>query len=152
NPPNRQLAGKVIEMERRIRDQAEAAARGNTSIDQMRENARRAGPPPLFNLTTRLPAIRLSDTSLRTILNAIGQAAGISVQYDETFRARPVSITLEDATLEEALNQVMVSSQNFFKVLNQRSILVSPDTQQKRTQYEEQVIRTFPISHADATE
>src|SRR6185369_7560470 len=34
----------------------------------------------------------------------------------------------------------------------QRSIIVIPDNVQKRAQYEEQVIRTFFISHADATE
>jgi hypothetical protein len=36
--------------------------------------------------------------------------------------------------------------------LNERTIIVAADTTQKRTQYEEQVIRTFFLSHADATE
>src|SRR5215213_3258283 len=65
DPPNRQLAGKVSETERLIRDSAEAAARGRSTLEQMRATARQTGPPPLFNLNTVLPAIRLSDTSLR---------------------------------------------------------------------------------------
>ncbi len=36
--------------------------------------------------------------------------------------------------------------------MSARSILVVPDNVQKRGQYEEQAIRTFPISHSDATE
>jgi tetratricopeptide (TPR) repeat protein len=42
DPPNRQLAGKVSDMERRIRDQYEAQPRAN--IAQLREQARQAGP------------------------------------------------------------------------------------------------------------
>jgi Flp pilus assembly secretin CpaC len=55
-------------------------------------------------------------------------------------------------TLEQALQQLMVANQLFYKVLNERTIIVAADTTQKRTQYEDQVIRTFFLSHADATE
>ena len=46
----------------------------------------------------------------------------------------------------------MIANQLFYRVLNERTIIVAADNTQKRTQYEEQVIRTFFISHADATE
>jgi general secretion pathway protein D len=152
DPPNRQLAAKVTEIERQIRDSAEAAARGRSTVEQMREAARRAGPPPLFNLNTVLPAIRLSDTSLRTILNGIAQAGGINIQYDTSFNDRPFSVNLENATLQDALNQVLLANGLFFKVLNPRTIIVAQDTLQNRTKYEDQVIRTFFINHADAVE
>ena len=152
DPPNRQLAAKVGEIERSIRDQAEAAARNRSTLEQMRDTARRAGPPPLFNLNTALPAIRLSDTSLRTILNAIAQAAGVNVQFDTSFNDRPFSVNLENVTLQDALNQVLLANGLFFKVLNPRTIIVAQDSLQNRTKYEDQVIRTFYINHADATE
>jgi type II secretory pathway component GspD/PulD (secretin) len=152
DPPNRMLAGKVGEIERRLRDDAEAAARSRNTLEQMRETARRAAPPPLFNLNTVLPAIRLQDTSLRTILNAIAQAAGINVQYDTSFQDRPFSVNLENVTLQDALNQVLLSNSLFFKVVNQRTIIVAQDTLQNRTKYEDQVIRTFYLNHADSGE
>ena len=152
DPPNRQLSTKVTELERRIRDQNEAANRANSPGQQLREAARRAGPQPLFNLKTILPAIRLSDTSVKTIINAIAQAGGINVQFDSAVTDRPASVNLENVTLEDALNQVLLTNQLFFKVLNPRAILVAPDTLQKRQQYEDQVIRTFYIENADATE
>ena len=151
DPPNRQIAGKVNEMERRIRDQAEAQAQRPT-ITQLREAARNAGPAPLFNLTTPLPAIRFQNNSLREILNSIGQAAGINITYDPTFADHVYSVQLDNATLQEALNQIMQANQLFYKVMNPKTILVAPDNQQKHNQYDEQVIRTFFISHADATE
>jgi type II secretory pathway component GspD/PulD (secretin) len=151
DPPNRQLAGKVTELERRIRDLNESS-RARPTIDQLREAARQAGPPPLFNLKTVLPAIRFTNASLRDILNSIGMGAGINVTYDNTFTDRTYSVQMDNVTLEEALNQILTANQLFFKVVNPRTVMVIPDNPAKRNQYEEQVIRTFFISHADATE
>ena len=50
------------------------------------------------------------------------------------------------------MNQVLLANGLFFKVLNQRTIIVAQDSLQNRTKYEDQVIRTFYINHADATE
>jgi len=151
DPPNRQVAGKVVELEQRIRDQSEAN-RPRTTVQQLREQARESGPAPLFNLTTVLPGIRFNNTGIRDILNSIGMTSGVNVTYDSTFQDRPYSVQLDNVTLEEALNQILTANQLFFKVTNPKSIIVVPDNAQKRAQYEEQVIRTFFISHADSTE
>ena len=59
---------------------------------------------------------------------------------------------LRGVTFEQALNQILAANQLFYKVVNERTIMVIPDNAQKRALYEEQVIRTFFVSHADATE
>ncbi len=59
---------------------------------------------------------------------------------------------LDGVTLEQALNQIMTMNQLSYKVLSDRSIFVFPDTPPKHAQYDEQVVRTFYLSHADATE
>lgn len=151
DPPNRQVAGKVTEIELRIRDQAEAS-RPRTNLQQLREQARETGVAPLFNLTTILPGIRFNNTGIRDILNSIGMTSGINVTYDSAFQDRPYTVQLDNVTLEEALNQILTANQLFFKVTNPKSIIIVPDNAQKRVQYDEQVIRTFFISHADATE
>src|SRR6185436_14198023 len=139
------------EIERRIRDQAEAAA-PRSNITQLRQNARSTTPPPLFNLTTVLPGIRFTHASLRDILSSIGMSAGINVTFDNTFQDRQYSVQMDNSTLEEALSQITSSNQLFYKVQSPRIIIVIPDNVQKRAQYEEQVIRTFFVSHADSTE
>ncbi|PYR71200.1 MAG: hypothetical protein DMF88_00580, partial [Acidobacteria bacterium] len=150
HPPNRQLAAKVMEIERRIREQYEARPPNN--IAQLREQARQAGPPPLIKLNEVLPEIRFNNTSIRDILNFIANATGINVTYDRDYQDRAYTVQLNGVTLEQALNQILSANQLFYKVINQNTIMVIPDTAQKRANYEEQVIRTFYVSHADATE
>jgi general secretion pathway protein D len=152
DPPNRQIASKVTELERRIRDQMEAA-RPRPTIQQLRQTARQgATPPPLANLNTVVETIRFNQASLRDILNYIGQATGTNVTYESTFTDRTYSVQLDDLTLAEALQQILSANQLFYKVVNPKTVLVIPDNPQKRAQYEEQVVQTFYISHVDALE
>ena len=85
-------------------------------------------------------------------MNFIGSSTGINVTYDRDFQDRSVTVQLEGVTLNQALQQVMLSNQIFYKVLNERTIIIATDNTAKRQQYEEQVIKTFFVSHADAVE
>jgi type II secretory pathway component GspD/PulD (secretin) len=152
DPTNRLLASKVAELERVIRERVEAA-RPRPQIEQLRERVRQASPEPILSPTAPLPALRFTDARIRDILNFIGSSTGINVLYDQGAPVdKPYSIELSDATIEQALNQIMTANQLFYKVINERTILVIQDTPQKRAQFEEQVIRTFYISHADPQE
>ena len=96
-----------------------------------------------------------NNASVRDILNSMGSTAGINVIYDqqaESAVSRGFTVNLEGVTLEEALNQVLTANGLFYKVVNPRTIIVIPDIPAKRAQYEELVIKTFFLSHADATE
>ena len=99
-----------------------------------------------------LPGIRFNNTSIRDILNSIANATGINVTYDRDYQDRAYTVQLNGVTLEQALNQILSANQLFYKVINERTIMVIADNAQKRANYEEQVIRTFYVSHADATE
>ena len=150
DPSNRQLAAKVLEMERRLREQVEASQPNNLRV--LREQARQQGPAPLFNLNTIVEPIRFNNAQLRDILGSIALATGINITYDSTFTDRTYTVQMEGVTLQEALNQILSANNLFYKVVNQRTILVSPDNNAKRTQYEELVIKTYYISNADPTE
>ena len=151
DPPNRQLADKVAQLERTLRDQIEAA-RPRNSVAQMREQARQGGPPPLFNLTTVMAPIRFVQSSLRDIFSSIAKTTGINITFDSTFQDRVYTVELSDVTLEQALNQIVTANQLFYKVLDPKTILVIPDNAQKRAQYEEQLVQNFYISHVDPLE
>ena len=151
DPTNRQVAAKVLEIERRIRDQAEAARRAPT-LSQLQTAARQT-PEPLLNPASREPIdVVIPNASLRDILNFIGMATGINVTYERDYQDRTYSVNMRGVTLEQALNQILSANQLFYKAVNERTIMVIPDNAQKRALYEEQVIRKFFISHADATE
>ena len=151
DPSNRQIANRAIEMERRLRDLAEAA-RPEPNIRQLQQAAQQT-PEPLLNPASREPIdVVFNNASLRDILNSMGMSTGINITFERDYQDRGYSVQLRGVTFEQALDQILSVNQLFFKVINERSILVIPDTVQKRALYEEQVIRTFFVSHSDATE
>ena len=152
NPANTQVAGKARDLERTLRDRA-AASRPRAPIEEMRERARQEIQLPLLDPASAEPLrLQFADAGLQDILDFIGNATGINVTYDQQFQDRAYSVRLDGVTIEEALDQILTANQYFYKVINSRSLIVVPDTPQKRAQYEEQVIRTFYISNADVQE
>jgi len=148
---NRQAAAKVAELDQVIRERIEAS-RPKAPIERMRERARRVTGEAILNPTQPLASIHFNNQSVREILNFIGTSSGINIVFSNDYQDRAYTIHLDDATLEQALQQVLSANQLFHKVLNERSILVLPDTPQNRARHEDQVVRTFFLSHADATE
>jgi Flp pilus assembly secretin CpaC len=151
DPTNRQVAAKAADLERIIRERIEAA-RPRPEIERLQEQARRLSPEPLLSPNQPLGPVRFNNASLREILTFMGEQTGINVTFDRDFQDRTISVNLEGVTLEQALQQIMLSNQLFYKVLNERTIIVAQDSTAKRNQYEEQVVRTFFLSHTDATE
>jgi type II secretory pathway component GspD/PulD (secretin) len=151
-PSNRQLSAKAGQIERTLRDRIEAAT-PPPDIERLRQQAARRTVEPILSPTNPEPlVVNFVNTSLRDILTFIGNYSGINVTFDRDFQDRPITLRLEGVSLEEALQQIMIANQLFYRVLNDRTIIVASDSTQKRQQYEEQVIRTFFVSHADATE
>jgi general secretion pathway protein D len=151
---NRSLASKVTELEKKLRDEAQAAIPPST-IEQLRQAVRPAGPPALFGLTEVLPVLNFSAAPVRQILETIGMSAGINVTFERDFqepRQTGYSVVLDGVTLEQALTQVTSANGFFYKVLNERTIMVIQDTQQKRNLYDDQEVKVLRLSHADATE
>jgi general secretion pathway protein D len=151
-PSNRTASAKVAELDRTIRDRIEAS-RPKPAIQGMRERARAASAEPILNPASREPLnFHFNNVSLRDILNAIGAAHGISVSFDREFADRAATVNLEGLPLEQALNQIMTMNQLSYKVLGEKSIFVFQDIPTKHVQFDDQVIRTFYLSHADSTE
>jgi general secretion pathway protein D len=153
DPSNRQLAAKVSDLEKQIRAQVETQ-RPPTNIDQLREAARQAGPPPLIRFNEVLPAFQF-NTTVREILNAIGQMAGVNVAFAPDYnepRQQGYAVQMDGFTLEQALNTVVSANRLFYTVLTPNAIMVANDNAQNRILYEPQLIKVLRLSNADATE
>ena len=152
DPGNTYAVGRARDLERALRDRLEAS-RPRAPIEDMREVARRETEAPLLDPASDEPlSLRFVDQRLQDILDFIGGATGINVSYDQQFQDRAYTVQLDGVTIEQALDQILLANQHFYKVLSPRSLIVVPDTPQKRVQYEDQVIRTFYISNADVQE
>ena len=146
---NGEAGVKVANLQQALRERIEAT-RAPAPIEAMRARARRDAEPPLLNpASDELLVLEFTDTNLRDVLDFLGDAGGINVTYDEEFEDRPAALNLADVTFEEALDHLLSSHGAFYKVVNPTTIIVAPDTPQKRAAYEDQAIRTFYISHGN---
>ncbi|HTI39209.1 MAG TPA: secretin N-terminal domain-containing protein [Vicinamibacterales bacterium] len=149
---NRLNVAKVAELERTIRERLEAAQQ-RPRLEQMRQQAKAVNAPPLLNPASREPIrLHFNNASLRDILNTIGSLTGVNITYEASFHDVAYSVDLDGVTIEQALNEILSSTGNFYKVVNPRTILVIPDNPTMHQRYDELVIRVIPIGNADATE
>lgn len=150
DPSSTAALTKALELERKLRQQAEAA-RPPASIDALRAQAARSSPIPHLDPRTPLPKMQFTNAAVRDILRAIADNTGINIRYDQGLDgalSRPFTFDVQDTSLEEVLLQVLESNQLTFKIQSPRSIFVYADTPAKRQQYEAQYVQTFYLSNA----
>jgi general secretion pathway protein D len=92
------------------------------------------------------------ETSLKSIFLALGKTAGISLVFDEQFRDIPFTTDLTNMTVEKAIRSLCVATKNFYRIIDERTVMIIPDQQMKRMQYEVNCIKTFYISNVGAPE
>jgi len=90
------------------------------------------------------------ESSLRSIFVAVGKSAGINILFDENFRDIPYAPDLSNQTLEGAIKVLCQATKNFFRIIDERTVIIVPDQPLKRTQYEVTAIRTFYLSNINA--
>lgn len=107
--------------------------------------------PPVLNPASDEP-ISLSfpnQTNVKDIYKAIGQAFGINILFDSKLKDNKITIELKDVTAKQALETVMQASTHFYKVLDDKSVMIVEDTPQNRRDYEDLVVKTFFLSNGD---
>lgn len=125
---------------------------GGTPTEQAKEKTRgMRATPPMLNPASDKP-IDVSfppDTNIKKIYQALAAAAGINVIFDPQLKDDRFTLDLRGMTFQKALEVAMRQAGHFFKVLDERTIIVAQDTQQNRREYEDLVIRTFFLSNGD---
>ncbi|MBI3048264.1 MAG: hypothetical protein HYY76_08115, partial [Acidobacteria bacterium] len=151
DPTTNELLDKV---RAELRAKVAVAREGKTELETLIERSRTLQPPGLeLPADVRLPAsLSFRDASSRDVYIALARFANVNIVFDPQFRDQPVTIDLRNATFEEALSALSTATRNFYRVTAQRTITVIPDTPAKRTEYEEEIVRTFYLSNADVKE
>jgi general secretion pathway protein D len=121
------------------------AGRRAASIEDLKARARETSLPGLdLGPEADQPlGLVFRDASLREAYLALARAVGVNVVFDPEFR---------DVPFEQALGALDSAGQTFHRVTDSRIITVVPDTQAKRREYEQQVIKTLFLSNADVKE
>jgi general secretion pathway protein D len=125
---------------------------GGTPIEQAKAKARgMRATPPMLNPASDKP-IDVSfppDTPIKKIYQALAAAAGINVIFDPQLKDDRFTLDLRGMTFQKALEVAMRQAGHFYKVLDDKTIIIAQDTQQNRREYEDLVIRTFFLSNGD---
>jgi general secretion pathway protein D len=146
--------GLLDEVRAELRTKVAAARGGKTELEALIERSRTLQPQGLdLPSDARLPAsLTFRDASSRDIYTALARFANTNIVFDPQFRDQPVTIDLRNATFEQALASLSTATRNFYRVTAQRTVTIIPDTPAKRTEYEEEIVRTFYLSNADVKE
>jgi general secretion pathway protein D len=155
NPANQEIGEELTTVRNELRNKIAVAREGKTELESLIERTRNL-PPTGFELPSdvRLPESMTfaRDTPSRDVFTALARFANISVVFDPQFRDQPVTIDLRNTSLESALQSLTAVTRTFYRITAQRTITIVPDTAAKRQEYEEEVVRTFPLSNADLKE
>ena len=95
-------------------------------------------------------SLEFTNAPIRTVLETTGAAGNLQFVYDDKFDfTAKASVSLSDISVLDALRFVTRSNRLFYVFLDSQTVLIAPDTRQKRQEHTPQKVRTFQLEHAD---
>jgi len=94
--------------------------------------------------------LKFTDASVRSIFQALGKHAQISIIYDELFKDMNLTIDISGKEFEAAVGYLCLASKNFYRIIDEQTIIIVPDQPVKRIQYEQNAIQVFFLSNINA--
>ncbi len=117
----------------------------NLSNERKKMSERLDGPQKKISL-------RFSNADLKTVLDYIGSSYGVNFVYDEGVKSLPLSISGDDVSFDQVIDNISQSGGVFFKKVGDKSMLVAQDTKAKRDQYEDLIIRSYQLNYIKAAD
>ena len=153
DPSNRSFMDDLIVVKDRIRRRAEEKER-LADFESMKTRAQAARVPvPFLSPRSTAPiTLRFTEVGLEKIFESLGKVAGVNILFDEGFRDKKASVNLTNVSFEEALDRIAFVNRLFYKVLDQNTVIIIPDSAANRRKYEEVLVRTFYIQNAELKE
>jgi general secretion pathway protein D len=94
-----------------------------------------------------------APASLKLVIENLAQQLNLNVIFDVTFTDKSMfSLSLNDVTLANALDMVLMQNKLTFEQVDRRTIFVYADTPANRQRLEKLMIKTFYLSNADLNE
>lgn len=122
-----------------------------SDLEVLKQKAMSSGQPPKLNPKSREPMAFSfpKPTEVKDIYKAFAKAFGFNIIYDPQIKEKKITLELKEVTSEKALEITMRSAGHFYKVIDETTIIIAPDTPQMRKEYEDLLIQTFYLSNAD---
>jgi general secretion pathway protein D len=95
-------------------------------------------------------SIEFKNTDVREAFGILARMTGLQFIFDNDLKPQRMTLQLQKVTPGQAMEAMLKIHGLKAKQLNRRTFLVYPATPQKEKLYEDQVIRTFYLSHIKA--
>ena len=118
-------------------------------IEQLAHAAKPSGYVHLKE--TRPISLDFRDASLRTVLDAVSRTSGVNFILDKDLRVDSrVTIYMQNANVEDAIDLIVSTNQLARKMIDDKTMLIYPNTPEKQRDYQEQVVRVFYLTSSEA--
>jgi general secretion pathway protein D len=114
------------------------------------------GPPSLRPINNQISSLKMNNQPSRVLYESVGKLAGINVLFDPQgidtagSTTRNFNLDLTNVTLEEALNYVGLVTHTFWKPISRNAIFVTQESEPKRQEYQDEVVRVFYVQNASS--
>jgi general secretion pathway protein D len=153
DPSNQYALNELEDALRRLEEKRSGPSEVDKARAEAERRAQQLGPPKLDPVSNIPIVLNYPDSTVEEVYNALSKASGINFLYDEKLDlSRKTSVELSNVTFEKAMDLLMLMHKHFYKVIDAHTILIAEDSRQKRSEYEDQVIRTFYLSNAETKE
>ena len=97
--------------------------------------------------------LEFRDTVFRTVMDALAQSTGVSFVFDPDVKSDTrLTVQLKGVTIDEALKIILSTQRLERKVLSESTLLIYPDSPDKRKQYQDFAVRTFYLANANVAQ
>src|SRR5690242_1604837 len=150
--PSNDLAAQEIRRTQRIieRQSKPAATKPPTreEEDPLKERLEEATPPVMLGPLSNVPinALELTEDS-KVAYETIAKLANINVLFDPDYTSRRLTLRLKNVSIQDALDIVALESRTFWRPVTANTIFVAQDTQAKRRELEQNVVKTFYLGN-----
>jgi general secretion pathway protein D len=162
--PSSVIALQMVSQTSKMLKERDQAAPGTvilTPAEKARQDVERRismleGPPVLRPINNQISSLKMNNQPARVLYESVGKLAGINVLLDPQGidtpggGARNFNLDLTNVTLEEALSYVALVTHTFWKPISRNAIFVTTESEPKRQEYQDEVVRVFYIQNASS--
>ena len=127
----------------------------NTEAKQLREslavNQSALAFDPQLNENLKKPiSLAFVDIEVRSLFDFLSQTSGLNFIFDREVKPDlRTTVFARNTSIEDALKLILKTSQLKMKVLNDMTLLIYSDNEEKRRQYDELIVRNFYLKNID---
>jgi general secretion pathway protein D len=145
NQAARQELARLLSNELAAKQAREKGLKEAIQSSQQQQQAAAAELQPLPQ--EPLTHFRISADSKR-VYETLCKLAGLNVAFTSDFQVQPVSMDLNNVTIQNALHVVSLQTHTFWRVVTSNTILVVPDNPANRRDYQTEVMKTVYLDNS----